>query len=550
MKKTIQLLFILLFLCGISNNTIAQNWKWAVKAGSNSSYEYVNSVASDLLGNTYITGIYGNNFSIGAFPLTNTNGDDVFIAKYDNLGNVLWANSAVGNGTQKSNSIAVDNAGNCYIAGYYDNKIFFTNIDSLEKTGWGYNIFVVKYNADGDFVWAKEVTGSSNKYGYGIDVDNSGNCYITGHYEGTATFENVTLNTYNHSYIGAYDQEVFLAKYNTDGILQWAKSYGGTNADYGKAIKVDDEGNSFITGFFAQKAYFGSDSIISDENKYNLFLAKISNNGDLQWVKKSGGASNIYPRAIDIDNGGNSYISGFYSDSAVIGSNILRSRGGDEIFIVKFNNLGIVEWAKTGGSIHNDQSRAIAVDDEGFVYITGEYGYLYSNAIFENDTINSNGATDVFLVKYNSNGEVVWANSYGNSNNYDIGKTLAIDGDDNLIIAGEFYGGINFGTNSLVSSGGSDIFVAKLEGDNTSVLQNKTFENIKIYPNPNNGKFAIQDNLNSNNNVIIYNLKGEKIFESNFKNTSTIDISGIVKGMYFVKIINSKNTLTQKIIID
>ncbi len=141
------------------------------------------------------------------------------------------------------------------------------------------------------------------------------------------------------------------------------------------------------------------------------------------------------------------------------------------------------------------------------------------------------------------------AEGYGNSNNYDVGKTLAFDNENNLIIAGEFYGGITFGTNTLVSSGGSDIFVAKLDDNNTNVPQNEVTQKIKIFPNPNNGKFIIQNNLQTNTDIVIYNLNGEKVYESRVNDNNTIDISNLTKGMYFLKIIKSNNIFVEKIII-
>ncbi|AWV99546.1 SBBP repeat-containing protein [Arcticibacterium luteifluviistationis] len=294
--------------------------------------------------------------------------------------------------------------------------------------------------------------GTANDRGFSVAVDGSGDVYIAGYYADTATF-GVT------SIISAGGFDMFIAKYNANGSLQWVKSAGGASADLGQSIKVDDSGNIYVVGYYAGTATFGSTSI-SSAGSYDIFVAKYTPNGTLNWVQSAGGASNDYGKSVAVDGSGNVYITGYYAGTATFGSTSFRSAGGTDVFVAKYNAGGALEWVQSGGGRNNDYSYSVAVDGSGGVYITGDFFYT---ATFGTRSISGAGIYDVFLARYNTSGHLLWVKAFGGETSGDYCQALSVTVDDLglVYITGSFLGTALFGDISVNSVGGTDIFVAK-----------------------------------------------------------------------------------------
>lgn len=176
MKNYITAIALLVIL--LSGTLIAQNplFRWARSAnGSNGDAAY--DVAVDISGNSYLTGtFYTATLIFGTTILTNahTGNGDMYVVKYDAGGNVLWAKSAGGTGDERGYKIALDRAGNCYITGYFSSSTITFGTTTLTNAGLT-NMYIVKYDAGGNVVWAKSAGGTNNDYGSGIAVDAAGN---------------------------------------------------------------------------------------------------------------------------------------------------------------------------------------------------------------------------------------------------------------------------------------------------------------------------------------------------------------------------------------
>ena len=162
--------------------------------------------------------------------------------------------------------IAVDGAGNAYVTGYFKNTAHFGS-HTLTSSG-GYDIFAAKLNPSGNWLWAVKAGGTSVDQGYGIAVDGAGNAYVTGRFEGTATFGSHTLTS-----TGSYD--IFAARLNPSGTWQWAVKAGGTDSDIGYGIAVDEAANAYVIGIFRGTATFGSHTMEAMGGT-DIFVAKLS----------------------------------------------------------------------------------------------------------------------------------------------------------------------------------------------------------------------------------------------------------------------------------
>ncbi len=446
----------------------APDFAWARRAGGTEG-DAASRIAVDAGGNSYVTGIFRGTASFSTTELTSSGNADIFIAKYDASGNVLWAKQAGGPDIDASKNIEVDSSGNSYITGEFLGSATFGST-TLNSNG-GYDAFIAKYDASGNMLWAKQSGGTSLEVGRGIAVDGSGNPYITGYFEGSAIFGSTTLTS-----SGSYD--VFIAKYDANGNFQWANRAGSSGDDFGRNVSVDDNGNSYITGTFRGLASFGSTTLTSSGLE-DIFIARYDAAGNVLWAKKAGGTSKDAGNGIGVDGSGNPYITGEFQGNATFGSILLTSTGSlPDIFIARYDASGNVLWAKSAGGSTNDFGRNIAVDDSGNSYITGEFE---GSAGFGSTTLTSSGGVDIFVAKYDASGNALWAKRAG-GNLEERAAGIALDGSGSSYISGYFLGEAGFGSTTITSSGASDIYTAKLSI--VTGIPNSTGFHISTCPNP------------------------------------------------------------------
>ncbi len=477
-------LLIAALLAPLGVSLHAQNLEWAKRAGG-TDFDEGRRIAVDGAGNSYVTGSFYDSATFGPgeaneTTLTSAGSADLFVAKYDPAGALLWAKHAGGADFDISYSIAVDGDDNSYVTGVFSGSATFgpgkTNETTLTGAG-GYDIFVAKYGPDGTLLWAKRAGGTYYDEGFSIAVDGAGNSYVTGYFEISATFGPGEANETTITSAGSAD--IFVAKYGPDGTLLWAKPAGSTHIDEGKGIAVDGAGNSYVTGYFYGSATFGpgeaNETTLTSAGSRDIFVAKYAPDGTLLWAKPAGGTGYHIGFDIAVDGDGNSYVTGFFEGTATFGSGeanetTLTSAGSFDIFVAKYDPDGTLLWAKRAGGTGYDEGSGIAVDDAGNSYVTG---YFYGSATFgpgeaNETTLTSAGSHDLFVAKYAPDGTLLWAKRAGGTG-YDSGRGIAVDGDGNSYVTGNFEGSATFGPGeanetTLTSAGSNDIFVAKFQG--------------------------------------------------------------------------------------
>ena len=310
-----------------------------------------------------------------------------------------WAKQAGGTYWDEGCDIAIDSSGNSYVTGFFKETASFgsTNLTSSGQD----DIFVAKLDSSGNWLWTKQAGGTNYDGGYSIAIDSSGNSYVTGYFRGTASFGNTTLTS-------SGQDDIFVAKLDSNGNWLWAKKAGGTNNDEGHGIATDSSGNSYVTGYFYGTASFGSTTLTSSGD-IDIFVAKLDSSGNWLWVKQAGGASTDHGNSITIDSSGNSYVTGyFYSVTASFGTTTLTSNGESDIFVAKLDSSGNWLWAKKAGGAYYDYGYSIATDSSGNCYLSGSFS---GTASFGGINLTSSGGEDIFVAKayipYDSNDIVV-----------------------------------------------------------------------------------------------------------------------------------------------
>lgn len=404
---------------------------------------------------------------------------------------------------------AADTAGSVYITGYFGGGA--TDFDpgpgvtSLTPTGW--DIFLLKLNADGEFVWVKHFEGEHMNGGgepRGITVDVAGNIYLTGVF---GSFQNNDLYTMSFSpgnsnfdltssgadFVNYFvDRDIFVVKLNNQGDLQWARKIGEEGENYTSSIATDTAGNVLLAGRFEAATDFdpGAGSYILTppvSNNADAFVCKLDHNGDYVWARQFGGAgSSITTSAVSADETGNVYAMGSFLatvdfDPGPGTFNLttgVSAQSWDVMntFISKLDTAGNFVWARNmgdlppGGAVTQFlQPMGMALDKTDGIYITGIF----------NDTsdmdpgpgtsyIYPNGESDVFLVRLDTSGSFTWARSFGGSN-YESSWGLRTDDWNNVYCIGRYKGLVDFDPSdtgdfivtSLSAQGG--LFVSKFD---------------------------------------------------------------------------------------
>lgn len=243
-------------------------------------------------------------------------------------------------------------------------------------------------------------------YSTSIATDANGNIYITGYFNGTASFGTVSITNPISSY---YD--IFLAKYSSNGTLAWVQSAGGNKTDRANSVAVDASGNVYITGDYSGTATFGSISKTSVSASQDMFVAKYNNSGIVQWVQSAGGPSSDYGNSIVVDAAGDAYITGGFAGTATFGTTIKTPVGGNDIFVAKYTTAGVLALVQSAGGISNDYVTSIAVDVSGKIYVAG-----YHEGTIQFGAINKTavGSFDIFVAKYDPIGASwLWVQSAG-----------------------------------------------------------------------------------------------------------------------------------------
>lgn len=434
-----------------SSNTSSS---WTRQLGS-SSNDYGYSTAVDTSGNVYVAGT-----TDGTLEGSSGGNQDNFVAKYDATGQLLWTRQFSVNEQQPDYSdtifdIAVDSAGNYYIAG------LTTNVSSdFSPTGLGdveevdADGFVAKYDSNGNQLWSNVIETASDTREYSflggfltanihkfdaassLSIGPDGSIYVGGFVEA------IPAVTYSGFSIESNASNGFIAKFNSStGQRNWLTTVGGNQSDAVSDIAVDDNGNIYVTGIqdasLLEVDLDSGDSFSADLSTPftggDAWVAKYSGTGttnaSLLWSDTLASTNNQqdYARAIAIDGSGNAYITG-----DTLGTLPTQTAAGNtDGFVSKYDTNGSRQWVNQFGTSAKEQSQAIAVDSQGKIYVSGESGgSLYGTNL---------GSDDIWIATYDSTGALTGSTQLGTSRAEEIYRAW-VDSADNTYFVGQAFG--------------------------------------------------------------------------------------------------------------
>ena len=385
-----------------------------------------------------------------------------------------WSGSFGSYSAESGNAIDIDASGNTFVVGKYRNTVDFDpGSGAFLMTSEGESdIFILKLDANGQFLWVKGIGGSSFDYANDIKVDANGDLFITGVFKNTVDFDPGS-STHNLTSNGQYD--AFVLKMDNNGNHIWSVSYGGGGYDYGNEIDVDSFGNIWVIGSFRNTVDFNPGSATSDKTSVggeDIYVLKLNFLGNFLSVQTMGGTDNDNPLSLAIDAFGFLFVTGTFEGTADFNpgntTTNLSSSGSTDIFLVKLNFSGGLLFAKSFGGTGDDGATDVKIDANGNLLMTGYFSETVDFDPSNNGTTNlsSLGFEDAFTLKLNNLGDLVWAKSFGN-NNFIRGNVVNYDSDGNIYTGGYFRGicDVDPGNNVIPinSNGFMDIVLQKLD---------------------------------------------------------------------------------------
>lgn len=401
--------FLFPIITFLSLSTHAQQLDWINSYGSTSAYaDYVFAVATDEDGYVYITGSYQGQIQIGSFTLPSLDNDNVFIAKLDSSGTCLWVQSYGGTtaGAERSRNMVIDYDGNLVVVGNFFGATTFggTTYNSVAGNS---DMFVLKLDPSGNIIWSKAFLGTGYDMALGLCVDHSNNIIVSGQYSGTLTLEGIQLTT---SATNATESLIF--KLNPNGNVQWAKKGGASGFFAGNSstdVAVDASGSVYLVGYFTTSIVFDNLTVYG-AGANSCYLAKYSSNGQIQWAKKGSGPNarvGAFGVAVSPDN--RIGVTGFYDGAADFNNVTAPNSSNWNIFLLEYDTSGELLWHAFGSDSSewasgSARGYSISYDEDANMYVSGR-GNANWAGFGDTTTYYLNGEIikgEIFVLRFNA----------------------------------------------------------------------------------------------------------------------------------------------------
>jgi hypothetical protein len=406
---------------------------------------YAEDMALDDADNLFLTGTFGGETDFGSTTLTATPTGDVYLAKYDPEGNNLWVQAISGMAEQEVSALAVDHDGNGYLTGVFYSSATFIGTETYTNTDHFGDAYIAKYGPQGDFIWAKQLSGDGgHAVGEDIVVDDNGNVYAIGIFNGTVDVDSETITT-----TGEYDS--YVAKYDSNGNLLWVHHiqgfYADPNHDQRVVAVAEDDGRIYVAAVYEGSISFsGGVGSSASQGGQDIAVAAYAGDGTVLWVGSNGGSGEDAVQDMTVDNDGNVLFTGSFYGPADFGPLSVTSIGPRDGFVAKFTADGAPLWVQPfGGDGQDTWGRTLTTDSNDNIYIGGQ---LQGNAFFGELEIAGDGGSS-FLVRYGEQGNATWVRRF-TSSVYISTHALALTSNGRLYTAGSYQSNAHLGSFTII----------------------------------------------------------------------------------------------------
>ena len=565
---------ILILVVFIPLVSFSQTTDWVKSFGGTKSDKGI-SIGVDSLGFIYISGYFNNNADFGSFNLvyngSQGNNKDMFVAKLDSFGTVIWAISG-GGGPYDDRALGmhVTPGGDVFLTGTFWGDITFpyNQTPNFTANGNGYDTsMLTKIDKDGNCVFARGFganTGGPCPYpmydgddhSYDVKVDNDGFIYVTGFWSGDdADFDGFTLT--NPNWNNSCQPAGYIAKLDAAGNFIWVDKFDGIKDQRGSRdnrLAIDEFSNIYVVGGFENTGSYGPFSVTSNGD-WDAFLFKMDKDGNWIWAKNIGSNKSDRANSIAIDICNDIYITGEYRNPMVFpganasnGTDTLSHKQKRDVFVAKMNNQGEWKWAKRARSEGTDKPYQMSVDANKQVFLGGTVRgeMTFSNGLVIGPQISGDTTASAWVAQLDGStntGDWVWAKmAGGDTDDDDRTGDICPDGFGNVYAIGFFEEVANFDGTVLTSLGKKDIFVWKMSMIPGSFTYNNTFDTVytadsMVFSPADTGIFTSSgffiDGCDTSfvDSVVHQKLGIQIIYNINNPGSATVTIDGVVQAL-------------------
>ncbi len=478
-RNRIHKIVFLICLCVSINEAKSQDCAldyWTHTVGGNGIDE-ATTMSVDAQGNVIIGGYFEGSAdfdpSSGVESHQSNGFYDYFLSKFGPDGSYLWTRTAGGEGHDFVTGIAVDAQGNISIVGAFSASVDFDpgpGTDLLQSNA-NDDIFLSQFGPDGSYHWTRVLGGSAYDYVLGVATNVSGDIWIAGTFRDIVDF-NPGPETDLRAAIGGND--FFVSKFGIDASYQWTQTIGGNGLDNAQAIAVDNQSNVYVAGYFQNSVDFDPGPMTdlhSSNGNRDIFLSHFDSNGVYQWTRSMG--SNGVDEAFAITVKQNTlYVAGQFANDVDFNPgpeiDMRHANGAQDAFLCSFDVDGSYRWARSFGSGQNDGAYSVVADSLANVWVCG---FFRNNVDFDPDIgadfRSSNGGNDIFVSRFDSNGNHQWVQTTGGTGT-DEASAIALASSGSILLTGMFWNSIDFDPSANVdlhiSSGFTDCFLSRWNG--------------------------------------------------------------------------------------
>ncbi len=468
-----------------SDYTMGGELDFALTWGGEATYDRGNKVAVDINNNVYVVGIFSFavDFDPGSSVALVEKHNAFFLSKFNSSGDFQWVRTWDGSAIWSEPSVATDNFGNIFVAGWYSgSEVDLDPTRNVESyTAIQSNAFLYKFDASGNFHWLKTWGGEWWAEANDLDTDNAGNIYIAGCFGGRADMDpGPEVAEYEAS--GRVDS--YLLMLNSSGEFRWVQTWGGEGGEGVEReaaydVKFGPDGNLYVTGAYNGSVDFDPSSSWDGHESLgctDAYFSKLDADGNQVWTKTWGGEGEDFGYSLGFDGVGNIYVGGFWGERVAFNPARLRERrqaaNVRSVFLTKFDSDGNHQWARGWGTSMEEDDIGIAVSSDGSVGLAGKF-FLNGDL---RDEITEEEYTDLYLLRiimcgFDADGNLTMTcplERFGPS----YGRDVALDSTGSYYITGAYDHSVDFdpefgwqNVDERTTAGNLDIFLIKYVPD-------------------------------------------------------------------------------------
>ncbi|MBF9221467.1 T9SS type A sorting domain-containing protein [Hymenobacter ruricola] len=525
---------VLLAGLGVSGRAGAQtapNWAGARALGAGT--QFLAEGAVDAAGNFYEVGRFTGSTVVDGVPLVSRGNYDAFLAKYTPTGTLAWVRQIGGSAYEDAIDVAVDAAGNAYVAGEFSGSVDFGGVVLSTGSAFSTQGFVARYSPQGTALWVKACysTGLAPNPATSVSVDAAGQVYLTGNYQGVMTVGSASLPF-------SPDMGVYVAQLSgATGAEQWLQPACRYTSAQGNGFRrpqlaTGPAGDTYLLVSFSAPLAVGSTAYASS-GFFDDLIIRISAQGTPQWAQQYGGIGDDWLSEAAVDGAGNLYVSGDYNRPLSFGSIAITSSGNLHAYLAKYSPAGVALWAQVGtGTSGTDSAVGLAVDAAGNAYLTGGFTNQAAYGSFTlTNTANGNLPT-VSVVAFSPQGQVRWAQQAQGSGS-SSGRYIGLDAGGNLYLLGGATGNVALGAYALNVGNGYETFAARLSTV-LSVRAAASLSPLRFYPNPATNLVHLPS-LPVGTRVLLLDAQGRVARETTVSAAAEVPVLGLAPGLYTLR---------------